>query len=49
MALRRADASHASLFTTQREIVDRVTDADPGSVPEAKAATDEAITAVVEE
>ena len=31
-ALRRANTSHASLFTTQREIVARVTDADPADV-----------------
>ena len=48
-ALRRADTSHASLYTTQREIIDRVTGAEPDSVSAAKAATDEAVTAVVQE
>ena len=48
-ALRRASASHASLHTTQREIRERVAEADPTTVEEAKAATRQAIDAVVEE
>ena len=48
-ALRRANTSHASLFTTQREIVDRVTADDHDSVAAAKAATADAVDAVVEE
>lgn len=47
-ALRRANPSHASLHTTQREIVARVRDAEPGTVAAAKQATDEAIVATVE-
>ena len=47
-ALRRANTSHASLFTTQREIVDRVTADDHDSVAAAKAATADAVEAVVE-
>ncbi|PSP91312.1 initiation factor 2B [Halobacteriales archaeon QS_1_68_44] len=46
-ALRRANTSHASLFTTQREIVGRVRAGEYGSVDAARAATDEAIDAVV--
>ena len=46
-ALRRANTSHASLFTTQREIVGRVRAGEHGSVDAARAATDEAIDAVV--
>lgn len=48
-ALRRANPSHASLVTTQREIVAAVEDADPETVDEAKDATREAIDAVVEQ
>jgi translation initiation factor eIF-2B subunit delta len=48
-ALRRASASHASLHTTQREIRERVEDSDPATVDEAKAATRQAIDAVVGE
>ncbi len=39
-ALRRANPSHASLVTTQREIVGTVMDADPDTVDEAKARTE---------
>jgi len=46
-ALRRANRSHASLHTTQREIVDTVADADPGDVSTAKGLTVEAIDRVV--
>jgi translation initiation factor eIF-2B subunit delta len=48
-ALRRANTSHASLFTTQREIVQRVRAGGNDSVEAAKAATDEAIEAAVTE
>jgi translation initiation factor eIF-2B subunit delta len=48
-ALRRANTSHASLFTTQREIVDRVRSAEPDSVESAKTATADAIEAVVQD
>ena len=48
-ALRRANTSHASLFTTQREIVQRVRAGGHDSVEAAKAATDEAIEAAVTE
>jgi len=47
-ALRRANPSHASLVTTQREVVERVRDADPASVAEAKEVTAAAIDDVVE-
>jgi translation initiation factor eIF-2B subunit delta len=47
-ALRRANTSHASLFTTQWEIVEQVEAADPDSVQAAQAATADAIDAVVE-
>ncbi|AHG04312.1 translation initiation factor aIF-2B subunit alpha [Halobacterium sp. DL1] len=47
-ALRRANASHASLVTTQRAVVDAVRDADPASVAEAKEVTAAAIEDVVE-
>ena len=40
-ALRRANTSHASLFTTQREVVQRVRAGGYDSVEAAKAATDE--------
>ena len=46
-ALRRANRSHASLHTTQQEIVDTVTDADPEDVSTAKGLTVEAIDRVV--
>lgn len=46
-ALRRANPSHASLVTTQRDIVERVRDADPDSVAEAKQVTTPAIDDVV--
>jgi len=48
-ALRRANPSHATLHTTQREIVDAVEAADPATVEAAKRATREAIDRVVEE
>ncbi|MFB6192076.1 MAG: translation initiation factor eIF-2B [Haloarculaceae archaeon] len=47
-ALRRANPSHASLHTTQREIVTEVQEADPGSVREAKELTEAAIDRVTE-
>ena len=47
-ALRRANPSHASLVTTQREVVERVRDADPASVVEAQEVTAAAIDDVVE-
>ena len=47
-ALRRAQPSHASLYNTQREIVDRVRSGAHETVAEAKAETDAAIEAVVE-
>jgi len=47
-ALRRANPSHASLVTTQRAVVERVRDADPASVAEAKEVTAAAIDDVVE-
>jgi translation initiation factor eIF-2B subunit delta len=47
-ALRRANPSHASLHTTQREIVERVSGRDVDSVPEAQAVTAEAIETVIE-
>jgi translation initiation factor eIF-2B subunit delta len=46
-ALRRANPSHASLATTQRDIVERVRGADPASVAEAKEVTAAAIEDVV--
>ena len=48
-ALRRANTSHASLFTTQREIVQTVRAGGHDSIEAAKAATDEAIEAAVAE
>jgi translation initiation factor eIF-2B subunit delta len=48
-ALRRANPSHASLHTTQRAIVERVTEADPGTVGAAKAETEAAIEDVIEQ
>lgn len=47
-ALRRANPSHASLVTTQREIVTAVADADPESVSEAQRLTGAAIDDVVD-
>jgi len=47
-ALRRANRSHASLQTTQRDIVDAVSERDPPSVAAAKEATREAIESVVD-
>jgi len=47
-ALRRANPSHASLVTTQRDIVARVRDAEPASVAEAKEVTAAAVDSVVE-
>lgn len=46
-ALRRANPSHASLVTTQRDIVDAVRTADPESVAAAKARTEGAIEEVI--
>lgn len=48
-ALRRANPSHASLHTTQRQIVERVSDADLDSVDEAKHEARIAIEEVVEQ
>jgi len=45
--LRRANPSHASLQTTQREVVSAVADADPETVEDAKRVTREAIESVV--
>jgi len=47
-ALRRANPSHASLHTTQRQVVTTVTDAEPTDVEDAKERTLDAIDAVVE-
>ncbi len=47
-ALVRANPSHASLYTTQREIVERIERAEPTTVAEAKAETEAAIEAVVD-
>jgi translation initiation factor eIF-2B subunit delta len=47
-ALRRADPSHASLHTTQREIVSTVKDADLDSVAEAKQLTQDVVDRVVD-
>ncbi|WP_276246923.1 MULTISPECIES: translation initiation factor eIF-2B [unclassified Haladaptatus] len=48
-ALRRANPSHASLFNTQRQIVDLVTEGNPESVEEAKKLTIAAIEEVVDQ
>ncbi|WP_135830478.1 translation initiation factor eIF-2B [Halorussus halobius] len=48
-ALRRANPSHASLVTTQRAVVSMVTDADHGSVADAKESLQSAIDDVVEQ
>ncbi|QPV63000.1 translation initiation factor eIF-2B [Halosimplex litoreum] len=47
-ALRRANPSHASLQTTQREILSTVEEADADSVDAAKAATRDAVESVVD-
>jgi translation initiation factor eIF-2B subunit delta len=47
-ALRRANPSHASLHTTQRDIITAVRDGDPDSVEVAQTLTEEAIERVVE-
>ncbi|MFC7199069.1 translation initiation factor eIF-2B [Halospeciosus flavus] len=48
-ALRRANPSHASLVTTQRDIVESVEAADPETVAEAQEALRDAIDRVVDE
>lgn len=48
-ALRRANPSHATLHTTQRTIIDTVTDADPETVEEAKRLTSETVDSVIEQ
>ncbi|WP_135303091.1 translation initiation factor eIF-2B [Haloarcula amylovorans] len=48
-ALRRANPSHASLYSTQHEIVEAVTEPDPADVSTAKRLTLEAIESVVDE
>ena len=47
-ALRRANPSHASLHTTQRDIVTTVTEADLDSIEEAKRLTEQAVERVVD-
>ncbi|WP_436931210.1 translation initiation factor eIF-2B [Halosimplex halobium] len=47
-ALRRANPSHASLQTTQREVLSTVEDADADSVETAKAVTRDAVESVVD-
>lgn len=47
-ALRRANPSHASLHSTQRRIVEEVTNTDTDSVSEAQAETERAIERVIE-
>lgn len=47
-ALRRANPSHASLHTTQQDIVDRVQAADPATVSAAKTRTEAVIADVIE-
>ncbi len=47
-ALRRANPSHASLHNTQREVLDAVEAADPETVEQAQAVTEEAIERVVD-
>jgi translation initiation factor eIF-2B subunit delta len=47
-ALRRAQPSHASLFTTQQEIVRRVSEPEPESVGEGKERLAEVVTEVTE-
>ena len=48
-ALKRAQPSHATLFTTQAQIRRAIDEADPTDVAEAKDATERAIEAVVEQ
>jgi translation initiation factor 2B subunit (eIF-2B alpha/beta/delta family) len=48
-ALRRANPSHATLHTTQRTIVETVTDADPETVEEAKQLTTDTVESVIEQ
>jgi len=48
-ALRRANPSHATLHTTQRRIVEHVTDAAPSTVEAAKRETEAAIDRVIEQ
>jgi len=48
-ALRRANTSHAPLFTSQRRILDAVTDPEPDTVETAKTRLSEAIDEVVDE
>ncbi len=48
-ALHQASPSHATLYTTQQQIVDEVTESDPDTVEEAKNRTLEAIDNVVTE
>lgn len=48
-ALRRANPSHASLFTAQRSIVDALREADPETVSEAKSHLREVVARVVAE
>lgn len=48
-ALRRANPSHASLHTTQRDIVTTVDESTPDTVADAVAATEDAIDRVVDE
>jgi len=47
-ALRRANPSHASLHNAMRDVTDGVRERDPGDVAAAKAATHDAIDAVVD-
>jgi len=47
-ALRRANKSHATLQTTQREIVDRIAERDFESVDDAQARTEEVVTEIVD-
>ena len=48
-ALRRANQSHASLHTTQRQIVESVSEADAGTVEDAKTITKTAINTAIEQ
>ncbi|MFB6170195.1 MAG: translation initiation factor eIF-2B [Haloarculaceae archaeon] len=48
-ALRRANPSHASLHTTQRDVVESVVEADPETVEAAKTRTREAVERVISE
>ncbi|MFC6963584.1 translation initiation factor eIF-2B [Halocatena marina] len=48
-ALRRANSSHATLYTTQRTIIDTVTEADPETVEQAKQLTMETVESVIEQ